>query len=119
LCSLMFLSLAPPSRPRTTNGSKLAASCDQICPCAIGLELHIMGYMSGRAIALLGAVGAAVIGFYIKSRRTRRVPSNLLGPQSRVPIGDPGRIDIDDDAVAEIIMRARPELERARELYAY
>jgi hypothetical protein len=30
----------------------------------------------------------------------------------------PRRIDIDDDAAPDIIKRARPALERARELYA-
>jgi Arc/MetJ family transcription regulator len=35
-----------------------------------------------------------------------------------VSIRSPRRIDIDDDAAADIIKRARPALERARELYA-
>jgi hypothetical protein len=78
-----------------------------------------MAYMSGRAIAVLGAVGAGAIGIYIKWRHTRREPSDLLAPESRVLISGAGRIDIDDDAAADIIMRARPALERARELYAY
>jgi hypothetical protein len=75
--------------------------------------------MSGRVTALLGVVGAAALGIYIKARWSRRGPSDVLGPGSSVPIPSAGRVDIDDDAAAEIIKRARPELERARGLYAY
>jgi hypothetical protein len=81
--------------------------------------MRIMGYMSGRVIALSGAVGAAAVGIYIKWRLARKASSNMVEPQSSVPTRRPGSIDIDDDAAADIIMRARPELERARELYAY
>jgi hypothetical protein len=81
--------------------------------------MRIMENMSGKVIALSGAVGAAAVGIYIKWRRARRASSHILESQSSVPTRRPGRIDIDDDAAADIIMRARPELERARELYAY
>lgn len=73
--------------------------------------MNIMDYMSGKAIALLGIVGAAALGIYFKWRRPRREPSDGLEP-------DPRCIDIDDDTAADIIRRARPALERARELYA-
>ena len=67
------------------------------------------GCMSGRAIALLGAVCVAALGIYIKSRRAGGAASDLLHF---------GRIEIDDDAAADIIKRARPALDQARELYA-
>jgi hypothetical protein len=73
-----------------------------------------MGYMSGKVIALSGAIGAAAIGIYVKWRRARRTPSDMLEPQGSVPVRRSGRIDIDDDAAADIIMRAKPAMERAR-----
>jgi hypothetical protein len=76
--------------------------------------MRIMGHMSGKAIALSSAVGAAAIGIYIKWRQGRKASLDVLEPQSSAPIGRKGRIDIDDDAAADIIMRARPALERAR-----
>jgi hypothetical protein len=80
--------------------------------------MHIMDYMSGRVTALLGVVGVAALGIYIKARWSRRAPSDELGPKRSVPVASAGRVEIDDDAAAEIIKRARPELERARESYA-
>jgi hypothetical protein len=79
----------------------------------------IMDYMSGKVIALLGIVGAATLGIYFKWRRPRRAPSDVLEPKSSVSSRSPRRIEIDDDAAADIIKRARPALERARELYAW
>jgi len=76
------------------------------------------GCMSGRAIALLGAVCVAALGIYIKSRRAGGAASDLLDPKSSVPVRSFGRIEIDDDAAADIIKRARPALDQARELYA-
>jgi hypothetical protein len=73
--------------------------------------MNIMDYMSGKAIALMGIVGAAALGIYFKWRSPRREPSGRLEP-------NPRRIDIDDDTAADIIRRARPALERACELYA-
>jgi hypothetical protein len=78
--------------------------------------MHIMGHMSGKALALSGAVGAAAaaIGIYITRRKARRAFSDVLEPLSSEPLPRDGRIDIDDDAAADIIMRAKPALERAR-----
>ena len=75
--------------------------------------------MSGRTAAtLLGFVGAAAIGIFVESRKARKARDGImLEPQSSVR--GPGRITIDDDAAAEIIKRAKPEFERARESYAY
>lgn len=70
--------------------------------------------MSGKATALLGFVGAAAVGIYFKWRRPRRASSDAPQPKRRRQ-----RIEIDDDAAADIIKRARPALERARELYAW
>ena len=81
--------------------------------------MDIMDYMSRKATALLGFFGAAALGVYIESRRARRASSGMLEPKSTVSVPNAGRIDIDDDAAADIIRRARPALERARELYAY
>ena len=79
--------------------------------------MNIMDCMSGKATALLGIVGAAALGTYFKWRRPRRAPSGVVGSKSSVSIRSPRHIDIDDDAAADIIKRARPALERARELY--
>ena len=73
--------------------------------------------MSGKATAL-GIVGAAALGIYFKWRHLRRAPSDVLESQSSAPLRGSRRIEIDDDAAADIIKRARPALERARELYA-
>jgi hypothetical protein len=71
-----------------------------------------MVYMSGKATALLGIIGAAAVGICFQLRRPRRVLSDVRGAESQ-------RIEIDDDVAADIIKRARPALERARELYAW
>jgi hypothetical protein len=75
--------------------------------------------MSGRAAAtLLGFVGAAALGIFIESRRVGKARTGImLEPKSSVRGSE--HINIDDDAAAEIIKRAKPEFERARELYAY
>jgi hypothetical protein len=74
--------------------------------------------MSGKVTTLLGIVGIAGLGVYFTSRGSRRLPSNV-NSQPAMSTGGPRRIDIDDDAAAEIIKRARPALERARQLYAW
>jgi hypothetical protein len=81
--------------------------------------MHIMDQMSGRTAAtLLGFVGAAALGIFIESRRVRKARTGIvLEPKGSVR--SPGNINIDDDKAAEIIKRAKPEFERARELYAY
>jgi hypothetical protein len=71
-----------------------------------------MVYMTGKATALCGVIGAAAVGMYFQLRRPRRVLLDVRKVESQ-------RIDIDDDAAADIIRRARPALERARELYAW
>jgi hypothetical protein len=73
-----------------------------------------MDYMTGKATAVLGIVGAAAVGIYFKWGRPRRASSDVPEPKS-----SRRRIEIDDDAVADIIKRARPALERARESYAW
>ena len=78
-----------------------------------------MDYMSGKATALLGIAGAAAVGIYFKWRRPRRVSSDGIEPKGSVSFRSSRRIEIDDDAAADIIKRARPALERARELYAW
>ena len=75
--------------------------------------------MSGKATALLGIVGAATLGIYFKWRHHKRVPGDVLEPGNSESLRRPRSIEIDDDAAAEIIKRARPALERARELYAW
>jgi hypothetical protein len=75
--------------------------------------------MSGRTAAtLLGFVGAAALGIFIESRRVRKARTGIV-PEPKSSVRSPGNINIDDDKVAEIIKRAKPEFERARELYAY
>jgi hypothetical protein len=78
-----------------------------------------MDSMSGKTAAtLLGVVGAATLGIFIKWRSVRKArPGTMLIPRGSVR--SPGLIEIDDDAAAEIIKRAKHEFERARELYAY
>jgi hypothetical protein len=81
--------------------------------------MHIMDYMSGRTAAtLLGVVGAAALGIFMESRKAHKARTGItLEPKSSLQ--GPAGINIDDDAAAEIIKRARPEFERARESYAY
>jgi Arc/MetJ family transcription regulator len=69
--------------------------------------------MSGKATALLGIAGAAALGIYFKWQWPRRA-SDAPQPKRRRQ-----RVEIDDDAAADIIKRARPALERARESYAW
>jgi hypothetical protein len=75
--------------------------------------------MSGKATALLGIVGAAALGIYFKWPRPHRVPPDVLESKNSLSIRSLRRIEIDDDAAADIIKRARPALERAREFYAF
>ena len=84
-------------------------------PLHLQRKLNIMDYMSRKATALLGIVGAAAVGIYFKWRRSRRVPSDVRSASTFCS----RRIEIDDDAAADIIMRAKPALERARESYAW
>ena len=78
-----------------------------------------MGLMSGKVTAILGIAGAATLGIYWKFGHARRKQSSTVERERSLPAGNRARIDIDDDAAAEIIKRARPELERARLLYGY
>jgi hypothetical protein len=75
--------------------------------------------MSGRTAAtLLGFVGAAAIGIFVESRKANKArTATMLEPKSSAQGSE--RVSIDDDAEAEIIRRAKPEFERARQLYAY
>jgi hypothetical protein len=75
-----------------------------------------MDLMSGRTtVTLLIFVGAAALGMFIESRKARNARAGIM----LEPNSDPDRVRIDDDAAAEIIKRAKPQFERARELYAY
>ena len=78
--------------------------------------MDIIDCMSRKTTALLGIIGAATVGIYFKWRRPLRAPSDVLESKNSETIR---RVDIDDDAAADIIKRARPALERARELYAF
>jgi hypothetical protein len=69
-----------------------------------------MDYMSGKATALLGIVGAAAVGIYFKWQRPptgavgrRRTPSDVIEPKGSVSFRSSRRIEIDDDAAADII----------------
>jgi hypothetical protein len=74
--------------------------------------------MSGKATTLLGILVAAALGIYFKWRLPRRASSGMPKPKSAQSIA--GRpVDTDDDGLADIIKRARPALERARELYGH
>jgi hypothetical protein len=81
--------------------------------------MHIMDYMSGKATTLLGVLGVAAVGVYIKMRWSSTAPSGISKNKSFGKIDRVRRIDIDDDTAAEIIKRARPQLERAVEVYAH
>jgi hypothetical protein len=66
---------------------------------------------------MLGVFSAALLGVWIKLRSTRRVPPDDLEPPGPADRRVPQwlySVDIDDDTAAEIIKRARPALERAR-----
>jgi len=78
-----------------------------------------MNHMSGKLTTLLGIVSIAGLCIYFTSRGSRQALSSVLKTHPLVSTGGPRRIDIDDDAAAEIIKRARPALERARQLYAW
>jgi hypothetical protein len=81
--------------------------------------MHIMDYMSGRTAAtLLGFVSAAALCIFIESQRVRKARTVIMLEPKRSVRG-PEQVPIDDDAAAEIIRRANPELERARKLYGY
>jgi hypothetical protein len=76
--------------------------------------------MSVRTKALLGILGAVAMGVWIKLQRVGRAPTATLEPQFSASRPDPQwlfSIQIDDDTAAEIIKRARPALERARQSY--
>jgi len=70
--------------------------------------------MSRRTTAVLGALGAVAMGIFMKWRRFHPKPVDPLDLLGLPPVHVPGAIVIDDDTAAEIILRARSELERAR-----
>lgn len=75
--------------------------------------------MSPRIAAALGVVSVAVLGTWWKAKRKLRelapVPAAPVEEIQEEPASIPP-IEIDDDTAAEIIRRARPALERAREI---
>ena len=75
--------------------------------------------MSGRTAAtLLSVIGAAALGIFVESRKAHKARTGIvIEPDSSLRSAE--RINIDDDAVAEIIKRAGPGFARARESYAY
>ena len=77
-----------------------------------------MDHMSRKLTALLGIVSVAALGIYLKLRGSHRTSSSILKTNDSTSAGAQ-RIDVDDDAAAEIIKRAKPALERARRLYAW
>jgi len=66
--------------------------------------------MSGRIAMIVGILGGAALVTWLNAGR-RRSPAGA----NQSGALDVGSIDIDDDTSAEIIKRARPALERARE----
>jgi hypothetical protein len=81
--------------------------------------MYIITYMSGKTAAtVLGLVGAAAVGIFFKVRKAHKAQSAVV-VETESSFRSSDAIDIDDDAAAEIIRRAKPEFERARELYAY
>ena len=61
-----------------------------------------------------GIVGAAAVSAWVHIKRRHHATSwvsSSVGQRSRC-----GLVDIDDDTAADIIKRAKPELERAREV---
>ena len=71
--------------------------------------------MSGRMAALLGIVGAAAVSAWVHIKRRHHATSwvsSSVGHRSHGLL----IVDIDDDTAADIIRRAKPELERAREV---
>jgi hypothetical protein len=71
--------------------------------------------MSGRMAALLGIVGAAAVSAWVQIKRRHHATSwvsSSVGQRSHGLL----IVDIDDDTAADIIKRAKPELERAREV---
>jgi hypothetical protein len=75
--------------------------------------------MFKRLAALLGIVGAAAaVGAWLQNKKRRHsasIPDEWDSPATQDAHGLP-MIDLDDDAAANIIKRARPALERARKL---
>lgn len=75
-----------------------------------------------RRVALLGGVAAAAaVGRWMQMRQ-RRLGDDVgmfqAEPDGNMPyLNHWASVEVDDDEVAEIIRRARPALERARELY--
>jgi hypothetical protein len=79
--------------------------------------------MPPRLTALLGVIGAASLGVWLRSRRRRKSPSYPeCELDESLPLTIAGNsqgllpFNIDDDRAAEIIRRARPALEKAREV---
>jgi hypothetical protein len=66
--------------------------------------------MFARLTTIIGVLGVAALGTWIKAkRRNRQEPDDLPSPLPAIP-----SVYIDDDEAAEIIRRAGPALERAR-----
>jgi hypothetical protein len=65
--------------------------------------------------ALVATAAAAIVGVWLTSARRRRSEDSDSTFVSR-PMEEFHAPDIDDDTAAEIIRRARPSLEKAREL---
>jgi hypothetical protein len=77
--------------------------------------------MTKRVIAAVGALSAAALGAWLSSKRQHRLASRAIDLDSAPSIANDSQkvfsIEIDDDAAAEIISRARPALERAARVH--
>jgi hypothetical protein len=73
--------------------------------------------MKTRLTAIIAAAGIAAVGAWYKSRSRRRSTPVVDDEFADLELGreHPRRIEIDDDTAAEIIRRAKPALEIARE----
>ena len=75
--------------------------------------------MTTRVTALIAAAGLAAVGAWFKTKGRRKLLPRLedeFGAEFALEPPAPVQVEIDDDEAAEIIRRARPALERARQV---
>jgi len=69
--------------------------------------------------AIIAAAGLAAVGAWFRKKSRRKALANLedeFGPEFAVEHPARPPVDIDDDQAADIIRRAKPALERARDV---